>query len=167
MHAIVATVTRFFSRSSGRSAAFAGLMMLAAGLATSQTDCARHQRAMRAMRAAFDAAPLPPGVAREETVASMGILSGNGNHCDFVVAARVRTRLAPADLAARLRAQRLRVRFDSGLAELPLWVVPGEDDLAREVLPPAWAIPGAADGGRAVVFAFWGGEAPGSDIRCH
>ena len=167
MYPIVATVIRYFTRASGRRAAFVGVAMLAAGLAASQTDCARHQRAMGAMRAAFDAAPLPPGVERGETMASMGILSGNGNHCDYLVAVRVRTRLAPAELAARLRAQRLRVHFDSGLAELPLWVVPGEDDLAREVLPPAWAAPGGAAGTRAVVFAFWGGEAPGSDIRCH
>lgn len=169
VYSLVAAAGRYFARASGRRAGLVAVLMMAAGLAASQTDCARHQRSVRAMRAALDAAPLPAGVEREETLAAVGLLSGNGNHCDYLVATRVRTRLAPAQLAARLRAQRLRVRFDSGLAELPLWVSPGtaEDDFARELLPAAWLAPGSAASPRAVVFAFWGGEEPGSDMRCH
>lgn len=158
---------RLARRGRGRLAV-AALAALAVGLALSRTSCARHQSSLAELRVALRAVPLPRGAERVEAFEQIGILQGNGNHCDYVVAVRVRTSRSPAEFARHFEGRSIRANFDGAEAVVPLstWVG-GEDESAAELLPAAWLRREPRGRPDFVVYAAWFGQEPGHDWRCH
>ena len=59
------------------------------------TDYLSNSRSLRRMEASLGELPLPPQTEMIANHSRFGILSGNGNHCDFFVGASFRSTLAP------------------------------------------------------------------------
>lgn len=149
------------------------LALTALVLAYRQTSFARHDRTLGAMREALAAVPLPRGAEVVDRFEQLGVLSGNGNHCDYVVALRLSADVDPAALARQLRDRSLRVRDDRGTFEVLVEVWPPERpasasyDPAFGLLPERWLVRAPSGRSNPVVYAFWGGDPPAHDIRCH
>ena len=148
------------------------LALAALVLAYRQTSYARHDRTLRAMRDALAAVPLPRGAAVVDRFEQLGVLSGNGNHCDYVVALRLSANVDPLALARQLRNRSLRVRDGEGTFEAEVEVWPAETppdayDPARGLLPERWIERSPSRRPSPVVYAFRGGEPPAHDFRCH
>jgi hypothetical protein len=97
--------------------------------------------------------PLPPRTRSIATVARVGVLAGNGNHCDFVAALRVESSLPQPELRAHYEALRLDPAISGGAkGGGPLVVV--ERTAGGD--PDEWSI-----------VATDAGYPAGFDLRCH
>jgi hypothetical protein len=146
-------ICRSIPRGGARIAAYAGLAVLALPLTVAagvlSTSFVNDLRLSKFSAQLFDH-PLPPRSRAVASSSEVGILTGNGNHCDFV---------ARLELASELGIDEVRAHYE------------------RLRLSPA--IPGGADGGLPIVevlairpetYAVEAIDAPygaGLDIRCH
>jgi hypothetical protein len=130
------------------------------GVGYGRSDYAANNRALARFARAVRAVPLPPDAIVEDTFTEVGLLQGNGNHCDYFVALRLRAGANATALAAYLR-QRALPAPGGGETTLEVWApAPPDDELARR-LPADW--PRAAT----VVYASWFGQDANHDMRCH
>lgn len=51
-----------------------------------RSDIRRHNRFLTALRRSMESLPLPEGTTRLKADSRLGLLAGNGNHCDYIVA---------------------------------------------------------------------------------
>ena len=99
-------------------------------------------------------APLPPNTARVAVRKEVGLLTGNGNHCDYVTELTLETELSPETIRAHYESQ----RFDRA--------VPGETDGGITVLVSQAAAAPSERSWYAVQVI----DAPNEawlDLRCH
>lgn len=73
--------------------------MVAAGLYRS-SSCYRHNRSLAELKARFDDLPHPEGTTGGEVVARLGLINGNGNHCDYFVG-QLRSAVHPREAILR------------------------------------------------------------------
>ena len=100
--------------------------------------------------AQLDDFPMPAGARRLHRLTDVGILTGNGNHCDFLARHEIATDLALD--AVRAHYARLRLR-------------PAVGDDPEGGSPLLWVDP--RTGGGYVVTALDAPNAAGLDLRCH
>lgn len=124
----------------------------------------RHEYALWQLRCALVELKHPTGTTEIRTASAVGLLSGNGNHCDFVVYQVRAGDLTQSELASAYEHNRVRE------AELEVYVVrdgavvdsTGEDpDLDRVGLSVSDVARGY------VVGLLRYGQDPEGDIRCH
>ena len=154
-------------------------LLLAAAAAAACAPSAEeraHDAKLRGLARWFDSVPHPAGTARVGRVKEVGLLDGNGNHCDYLVG-ELRTYpgtpeevaraygIAPLPKAVRGGGvERLRLAFvdGAGFADETRRLLP-----ARYVRVTDWGASPDPTKRHYVVFAFDPSYDAGSDPRCH
>jgi hypothetical protein len=67
-------------------AAAAGFALLLGVLLYLRSDIYEHNQYLAALQRSLAALPLPPGARRIQAYGRVGLLAGNGNHCDYLAA---------------------------------------------------------------------------------
>ena len=137
-----------FSAGLGVFAAFAGVFILCCGAVP------LNQLKLWRLWRAYAEVPHPPDSTALQTYAQVGLLDGNGNHCDFIAGEQRRSGLSAGELVA----------FYAPWPELELYI-PGVEgsQLASSVVldTPDWPA------GSYAVYRFEWGHSDDFDIRCH
>jgi hypothetical protein len=113
----------------------------------------RNDRRLARFAAQLDDYPPPPGARIVHRLAAVGMLTGNGNHCDYLA----RHELASALPLASVRAHYARLRLHPAIEGGAGGAGGGSPDLAVE----------PREGGGYVVSAIDAPYAAGFDERCH
>lgn len=141
-----------------------------------ETDYFTNSRHLRQIEAQLAALPFPPQTQRLASKSALGILGGNGNHCDFFVGSLFRSSLAPAAIQQHYAGRAFHnpvtstqeqfmvsilatpKDFNSGIVWLP-------DSLDR---PEAWGV-SAQDFMAGTIFpiSFFESYRANADCRCH
>src|SRR5262245_32786829 len=108
----------------------AGLLTLAYG------GCLQHDVRLWRMRWRFTAVAHPPGSTRLDSASALGLLSGNGNHCDYFVGELRSSKLPGRTIEAFYAGQRLPAGADNLPEALDLHFLPEED--RHGYLPDGW-----------------------------
>ena len=134
-----------------------------------RSDMHRHNRFLAQLRRSLAALPLPAETTRLKADAKLGMLAGNGNHCDYIVAETHAT-------------ERTRAEIEAHYAQLSIPNPENSSSFTPEVAffadgrPPDLdvnadldlAAPSHADNLKYVLFVrLIGYHDAGSDLRCH
>lgn len=120
------------------------------------SPCGQNELTLLRRRRAFEAIVHPPGSVLLREASAVGLLEGNGNHCDFFVG---QLRAAPLSREALRRAYPPDVMVEFGLEDAPTGP---REALLREVatVPPR-------EGMTVYVVSTYEQRPPGLDPRCH
>lgn len=172
MHAL-SRYARRPSRPRASAAVVLSAVLLALGsVGYTVPGCYDHDRQLRALRRDFARLRHPPGTRLIGSKAVVGLLSGNGNHCDYFVG-DLRT-------SAGLTRDALRHWYASHEAGHEVFVIPfrpgsgGRDEARPYALPEGpdnlggwFALPSSLNGDAGYVVYYHESDDPGHDIRCH
>ncbi|MGD8450271.1 MAG: hypothetical protein PVJ57_00505 [Phycisphaerae bacterium] len=132
-------------------------------------DMRRHNRFLVALQRSLAALPLPEGTTRLAADSRVGLLAGNGNHCDYIVAEAHATTQTPDQITAHYA--HLAIPNPNGQNSFNVEIAFFRDDEPPDLDVHAalnLRVADHADRTRYVLFIrLIGYEASGLDPRCH
>jgi hypothetical protein len=140
------------------------------------SDHFTNSRHLRRIKAQLAALPLPPQTQRLANKSALGILGGNGNHCDYFVGSLFRSSLAPAAIQQHYAGRTFHNPVTSAREQFKVSILATPNDFNSRIVwlpdsmdrPEAWGV-SAQDFTLGTMFlvSFFESYRANDDCRCH
>lgn len=137
-------------------------------------DAMVNDRRLSQITRQLQALPPPPGTTQLSSNAAVGLLQGNGNHCDYFVGAAYQSQSSAEDIQKHYQGRQFQNPITETLEEWEITILKDQDTFKSLYLPyqfdqpGAWGLPPQSYAGGSVylVHTMRSYDANG-DFRCH
>lgn len=151
-----------------------GALSLVAAYCLLFQDAIANDRRLSKIKAQLQTLPLPSGTTQVAFNAAVGLLQGNGNHCDYFVGAAYQSQNSAEDIQKHYQGRQFQNPMTETLEEWEITILKDQDTFKSLYLPYQFDQPGAwgltpqsyAGGTVYLVHAMRSYDANG-DFRCH